>query len=550
MKFGINKRAAAAATIGACCLVVGAASAQKQPREYRPLTDLEQLGRHVFFDERFSVPEGQACASCHDPAVGFVFPDPAVNFGQVGAPGAVEGAVGTIKTPSNAYASFAPAFLPCSEVYGGNRGAPPGGRHCGGMFWDGRAEGHGRMGANPRGDGALSETITADYLPPSVREAYSVFLGPVADQALNPFPNPAEQNIEEIRVCKRVLKGWEAVLYKNAFGEWPKCGVNPAHNPRYKQTFRRLAVALSAFQASPEVNSFTSRRDIALRKELACKEPNGDFGFYHDFYPNFGDWCANTLASEKPDMETWGKFPLVELTDLENQGHDLFYDVPSELNPPQPVFDEAGEPVIDPDTGEQLVAASESGCHRCHNDNPLVEDGSEPYQTYNDQAYHNIGIPFNPEIPGVLPGQIEGVSAHLTSAQPGFFKNPTIRNVGKGDGGINGKRKAFGHNGYFKSLEQIVHFYSTRDLKESCDYPRTDQPRGINVAVRAEPIYNATAEQAIAANCWPIPEFPDGVSNFGGVGILNLTENEEAAVVAYLRAMSDQYTTPPPPRSK
>jgi cytochrome c peroxidase len=33
--------------------------------------------------------------------------------------------------------------------------------------------------------------------------------------------------------------------------------------------------------------------------------------------------------------------------------------------------------------------------------------------------------------------------------------------------------KAYGHNGYFKSLKGIVHFYNTRDAKPACANPFT-----------------------------------------------------------------------------
>ena len=45
----------------------------------------------------------------------------------------------------------------------------------------------------------------------------------------------------------------------------------------------------------------------------------------------------------------------------------------------------------------------------------------------------------------------------------GKHKVPTLRNVDLRNG-PEGFVKAFGHNGYFKSLEEIVHFYNTRDV--------------------------------------------------------------------------------------
>jgi cytochrome c peroxidase len=72
--------------------------------------------------------------------------------------------------------------------------------------------------------------------------------------------------------------------------------------------------------------------------------------------------------------------------------------------------------------------------------------------------------------------------------------------------------KAFGHNGYFKSLEEIVHFYNTRDVLPLCE---------------------DTADPEPGVNCWPAPEVPENV-NTDELG-------EEAAIVAFMRTLSDGY---------
>jgi len=79
--------------------------------------------------------------------------------------------------------------------------------------------------------------------------------------------------------------------------------------------------------------------------------------------------------------------------------------------------------------------------------------------------------------------------------------------------------KAYGHNGYFKSLWGIVHFYNTRDVLPACpgDYSEA---------------------QALAANCWPVPEVAQNVKH-GELGDLGLTGDEENAIVAFLKALSD-----------
>jgi cytochrome c peroxidase len=81
--------------------------------------------------------------------------------------------------------------------------------------------------------------------------------------------------------------------------------------------------------------------------------------------------------------------------------------------------------------------------------------------------------------------------------------------------------KAYGHNGYFKTLEGIVHFYNTRDVLPECPGAYTEA-------------------QALAENCWPAPEVLENV-NTDELGNLGLTPDEEAALVAFLKILSDGY---------
>jgi cytochrome c peroxidase len=109
--------------------------------------------------------------------------------------------------------------------------------------------------------------------------------------------------------------------------------------------------------------------------------------------------------------------------------------------------------------------------------------------------------------------------APYADANNGKFKVPTLRNVDLRPPG--GLVKAYGHNDYFKSLEGIVHFYNTRDVLPA-------YPGGYAEA------------QALAAKCWPAPEVSQNV-NTGELGNLGLTPAEEAAIVAFLKALSDGY---------
>jgi cytochrome c peroxidase len=105
-------------------------------------------------------------------------------------------------------------------------------------------------------------------------------------------------------------------------------------------------------------------------------------------------------------------------------------------------------------------------------------------------------------------------------ANNGKQKVPTLRNVDKRPS--EEFVKAYTHNGYFKSLKGIVHFYNTRDAKPACVNPFT------------------TEADALAQNCWPAPEVPVNV-NRKELGNLHLTEDQEDAIVTFLKTLSDGY---------
>jgi cytochrome c peroxidase len=165
-------------------------------------------------------------------------------------------------------------------------------------------------------------------------------------------------------------------------------------------------------------------------------------------------------------------------------------------------------------------------CARCH-----IASGRQPLFT--DYTFDNLGLPKNPANPATIsdPNFADpGLGGFLASRADyaahaddnmGKHKVPTVRNVGLGLPDIT---KAFGHNGYFKSLEGIVHFYNTRDVKPACDGDYTET-------------------QARAAGCWPAPEVAENV-NTAELGNLGLSPDEEAAIVAFLKTLSDGYVPP------
>jgi len=167
-------------------------------------------------------------------------------------------------------------------------------------------------------------------------------------------------------------------------------------------------------------------------------------------------------------------------------------------------------------------------CALCH-----VDTGKAPLFT--DFTYDNLGVPRNPENPFYsetdfnplgaawidlgLGGFLQSRRDYATYAKKnlGKFKVPTLRNVDKRPSPA--FVKAYSHNGFFKSLDSIVHFYNTRDVLPAC-------PEGY------------TEAQALENECWPIPELALNL-NTKELGNLGLTSDEEHAIVAFLKTLSD-----------
>ncbi|MEY4573347.1 MAG: methylamine metabolism protein [Bacteroidota bacterium] len=355
------------------------------------------LGRKIYFDSRFSEPSGmQSCSSCHLPQMGFV------GMGSVAstpttrgfiagiAEGAVSGAYGGRKPPSAAYATYSPTFKLNGEDFEG------------GLFWDGRATGL-RLGI------------------------------PAAEQALGPFMNPVEQNhpskesvLLKIKNDPEYMTLWRAV--------W---GNNMPLNTESEisQNYDRIGLAIAEYEASSEVNQFSSKYDAYTRKQ-------------------------------------------VDLTPIEKQGLSLFN--------------------------------GKAKCDKCHESD---SKGNVPAM-FTDFGYENIGLPTNLDflnplnrgnaptdfgLGGVLINSQNSNWKTLASQNIGKFRTPTLRNVAKGEA-----NKRFMHNGVLKSLEEVVHFYNTRDTDPTWRSP--------------EVIMNLERDD---------------------LGNLGLSQKEELAIVAFLRTLSD-----------
>ena len=174
-------------------------------------------------------------------------------------------------------------------------------------------------------------------------------------------------------------------------------------------------------------------------------------------------------------------------------------------------------------------------CASCH---PHTRGPNGEPPLFTDFKFDNIGVPRNSANPFYanteanpagdawidegLGGFLATEPAHARHAQMnmGKHRSPSLRNVDLRPSP--GFVKAYGHNGYFKSLEQIVHFYNTRDMLPVC----------------------AGAKLRPGVDCWPKPEVAANL-NKEELGNLGLTGAEERAIVAFLRTLSDGYTGRP-----
>jgi cytochrome c peroxidase len=416
---------------------------------------LELLGKAMLYDKQLSVNRNEACAFCHMPETGFTGPVSELNATTGAYPGSVRTRFSNRKPQTHSYAALSPVL----------HYNPGQGDLVGGNFWDMRATGR-RLG------------------------------NPAAEQAEGPPINPVEMALPDAacavyRASQRPYRSlFEHVWGPQAFAiAWPAdvqqvCDtpgpppdgtlpvqLDPITRGRANATFDQMAQSIATYEASAEVTSFTSKYDAVQ---------------------------AGTA----------------KFTPQEQRGYDLF--------------------------------RGKAFCNTCHRDGGPGED-----PLFTDFTASNIGTPANQRLPYYAEQQADarayvanvagagyvdpGVAGFLAGSnllshpstvdarwrrlEPGFvgrFQVPTLRNVDKRPNP--GFVKAYGHNGYFRSLKEIVHFYNTRDVLPHC---------GPN-------------DPGEGTTCWPAPESTANM-NKNHVGRLGLSDADEDAIVSFLRTLSDGY---------
>lgn len=302
---------------------------------------------------------------------------------------------------------------------------------------------------------------------------------PLAEQAQGPFLNPLEQAAPTAKlICLKVKESSYADLFIEVWGSIDSIdSIDCAKKADVASNYERIARSIAAYERSEEVNPFSSKYDAFLddNNVFTDKEKAGLALFE-------GEKAMCSACHLSGESAVFTDFTFDNLGVPKNPANP-FYDMPRKWNPD-------GADWIDLGLGGFLS-------------NVDLTDLEEDYPDSQPEA--NMGKQ----------------------------KVPTLRNVDKRPNPD--FVKAYGHNGFFKSLEEIVHFYNTRDVNTS----------------------------------WPLPEVPTNV-NTGELGNLGLsfkvgpfckiftdidilgdpTEGpttppcEEDLIVIFMKTLSDGWTSP------
>lgn len=382
---------------------------------------LEALGKLLFFDQNLSVNKTQSCASCHDPAVGFTGPDSFINAAGAVEPGALPDRFGNRKPPAANYTGESP-ILQYDEAAT---------TWFGGMFWDGRATG-------------------------------STLGDPLAEQAMGPFLNPLEMAMPNAReVVIRVARSEYA---KDFVAVWGPGSLDFASDPN--GSYERIARSLAAYERSDMANPYTSKFDLFwaqakaagkdVTKITAAGIPRGMMAGGGGTGGGGGGMMGSGGGgggNPQNNPARWEHYQEFELDDNELKGLAIFND------------------------------PTRGNCASCHS----LQEGAKGYPLLTDFGYYNLGIPRNPLNPFYTlpkkwnPDGVDwidyglgdylkkaGYDATVHAPEMGKHKTPSLRNIDQRP--YPEFVRAYGHNGYFKSLDKIdgiIHFYAWRAMMDA-----------------------------------------------------------------------------------
>jgi cytochrome c peroxidase len=434
------------------------------------------LGKTEIYDVNLSPLLNIACATCHAPYTGFRGSANIINATTAAQPGGIpitnaippepNFRIGPRNPQSYAYAPFAPILH-----YNATQGS-----FYGGNFWDMRATG--------------------------VRLA-----NPAAEQAQGPPVNPVEMgNIDTACVVWKASQRPYATLIETIWGaqsfaiNWPSdvatvCAMPgpplakdplPVHlstvdRGTSNSTYDHITMSMASYESSSDVSAFSSKFDAFL--------------------------AGNAI-----------------LTGTELNGYELFN--------------------------------GKAHCNQCHLSGTAVgtlntQTAADVAPLFTDFTANNIGLPKNLALPYYCESRPDqfgytanplgfafvdlGVGAMLSNPTlnpntlqwkqlaplfNGMFQTATLRNVDKRPSPT--FVKEYMHNGYLKSLKEVVHFYNTSQALPRC----------------------AQGSPGEKVTCWPDPEYP-ATLNTTQLGNLGLTSTEEDNIVSFLQTLTDGFASSP-----
>jgi cytochrome c peroxidase len=452
---------------------------------------IETLGELMLFDRNMSPGRNEACTSCHMPYAGWAGPIPSVNLTMIAYPGTEHFRAGKRTAQRHTYAPFFPVLQFNAEqmlFFGGN-------------FWDSRATGY-RL-RNPDAEQAQGPPVdtqemgfpdtacVAFRLQQAVyRPLFELLWGKTSLDIH--FPHDTE------KIC--ATPGGAAV-----FGGDPEpIKLSPEDRTTAQGVYDRWGQSIDAYEQSVQVSAFTSKFDAMLK---------GNYTFTAD------EQAGYNLFNGKGNCNS---------CHVDGRGTTL---MPGQVDTSTTAT--ANPPVF------SCFGSANEGL-------PINPRNAFYYQTKPDSfgftpnpfgfGYRDLGMgTFLRSGFGSGPNPNRTWIPQAPSVD-GQFQVATTRNVGMAPPQCPTTeapgpyfQKEFFHNGYIKSLKQLVHFYNTRDVK------------GIAFNVTSG---HCPAGKTEKVDCWPMKETTNNLDMT--TGMLGLTDKEEDQIVAFLQTLSDGFTAPYP----
>jgi cytochrome c peroxidase len=451
----------------------------------------ETLGELMLFDKNISPGRNIACTSCHMPYAGWGGPIPSVNLTMIAYPGTAHFRAGKRTAQRHTYSPFFPVLQYNAEQ----------GLFFGGNFWDARATGYKLR--NPDAEQAQSPPVDTQEMGfPDIgcvafRLQEAVYR-PLFEQLYGEgsldikFPHDTE------KIC--ATPGGAAVFG----GDIEPINLRPEERTKANTAYDRWGQSIDAYEQSVQVSNFTSKFDafVAGNYTMTPDEMAG-----YNLFKGKGncnschvDGRGTTLMPGQVDNSTIATAnpPLFTCFGVANEG------VP--LNPRNAFYYQTKPDPFGFTPNPLGFAYRDLGM------GTFLRSGfgsaANPNRTW---------IQFAPTVDG----QMQVATARNAAMAPP--QCPTTEAPGPYF------QKEFFHNGYFKSLKQVVHFYNTRDVF-AFDVTSGHCPKG-------------TTEKV---DCWPRPEVPSPTTIDMTTGKLGLTDHEEDLIVVFLQTLSDGFTSPYP----